>query len=63
MELFALGGVVSTSGYDADKIFCEYKGNPLTVDAKFLFPVIKKVTKVNVKHLQQKALTVADKHR
>ncbi len=54
MELFALGWVVSSSGYDSNEVLCPYEWHTFSVDAKLLLTVVQEVAKVYVEHLRRK---------
>ena len=54
LESLLLCRVVGAFGNDAHEVFREDKGNPLSVDAKLLFLVVQKVSKVNVKDLKRR---------
>ena len=57
LESLLLCRVVGAFGNDAHEVFREDKGNPLSVDAKLLFLVVQKVSKVNVKDLKRRENT------
>ena len=51
-EVGALEGVVGAVSDDPTEVLSQHEGYPLSLEAKLLFPVVKKVAKVNVEHLE-----------
>jgi len=51
-EVCALERVVGAVSDYPTEVLCQHKGYTLSLEAKLLFPVVKKVAKVNVEHLE-----------
>lgn len=52
-EFLALNGVPLSLGNDSDEVLSQHKRHSFSVDAKLLFPVVQKMSEVNVEYLEE----------